>query len=221
MKQRSFILLVCLGFLLQTKAEEHKVGTWLSANTSLGFTPAFSLSFRSEYCANNNFKNSDYLFVRITAQYSLCPYFALGASYENFTTFHANPKSYTNWHRAFANASASYNYKNWSFCLLERFVYGYAPSTGKMNYTLRSLFDIGYQIPNKPLKPYITTEFFNDVEAGNNFRLKDISCYAGVRFDCNKNHALQFYYCWNLNTASQTHLHIIGLDYIFSWQRKK
>lgn len=218
MKRR--VLTICLACctFFSVKAEfSNDFGGRFAADIGMNFTPKWSLRLRGEYRSHEMWHRTDLFFARLTAQYRPCDYFAVLAAYDNLNKYafdaETNSNQHTMWHRAFVGVSGSYQINGFQMSLLERFVYANAPKPQKESYTLRSKLTLAYQIPQKPLRPFVATEIYNNLAIGQHFSAKYLNCYAGLRVACNKRNALQFYYCWQAQFAQQIGTHTLGLEY--------
>ena len=194
----------------------------------------------------------DRLYSTLSLTYKFNTYFKTTIGY-SFHLIHHDGKKSTNYekywvirHRVYLDLTGSYHYNQWQFSLRERPMMTYRMDNPDPNekanpdWHLRSKFTAEYTCVSKPLKPYISVELSNTLNApklAGNY-IDAVRSAIGLKWRIDQHNAFNFYYradCnWtrdidvkyaanniDINRIKLTHktslTHILSVTYCFDW----
>ena len=244
MKHSIKIILVLCACVMTTGiacAQKESMATWTSLSIKKNITPKFGLTFRSEYRSQNNMKDTEMYFFRLTGNYKICPHLSVALAYDWHNAYQGHSAkgnlAVDSWikhsHRILADIQGAYKYQLLNFTLRERYVYANAVSTDAAakdenglyqtwsspdgeSHLLRSMPTVTYSIPNSMFSPYVAAEFFNSLNEGDNFKLNQYHLFAGTNIKLDKTNSLKVFYVFQKKQTADKILHTIGFDYIIS-----
>ncbi|MGN0187082.1 MAG: DUF2490 domain-containing protein [Paludibacteraceae bacterium] len=194
----------------------------------------------------------DRLYSTLSLSYKVNPYFKTAIGY-SFHLIHHDGKKSTNYekywlmrHRIYMDLTGSYHYNQWQFSLRERPMMTYRTDNPDLNekanphWQLRSKFMAEYTCISQPLKPYISVELSNTLNApkfAGNY-IDALRGAIGLKWRIDRRDALNFYYRIDCNWTRDidvkyadndidivriklTHktalTHILSIAYSFDW----
>ena len=220
---RKFILLIAacaiiapMALSAQTyKEPEYSTETESDLQTRIGFDiskriiKGLNISWEEELRLKDNITRLDRIHSSLGVTYRILPWFRVGTTY-TFIAIDHNGKKSTDYkrywdlrHRISADLLFTYKTGNWSFSLRERPQFTFRTDSinplekVKCAMVLRQRVKAQYSIYNMPLKPYVSVEVSNTLNApdyaGGNY-IDKVRSMLGVEWKLNKQSTLEFYY---------------------------
>ena len=205
MKRYFLILIVLPAFFATTKAQR----TYFETEVSKAVFKNFDVTFSPQIRFREGFDLKQYFFDA-GAEYKLNKYFGMGASYrlgnnttnngdkENFGRFSLDAKVKVKWNQFEPKFRLRYSNENDDFS---------DDSDTKYNF-LRYKFELEYNFSDSGLKPYVYSEYFQNLTEvdQNGLRFE-----GGLNYKINKHNKVGAYY--RLNSGDSDCFEVIGLIY--------
>ncbi len=187
--------------------------TWFDAEFSTEIVKDLEFSVSPEIRFKENFELNEY-FLQTALEYKFHKYFSLGAGYRYGYNINGDDE-HESFGRFNVDAKTGFKWKNFKPKFRLRFTNAddFADENEATNY-LRYKFLLEYKIKKLDLEPYIATEWYHDLDAGE-FSKQRLE--GGLMYKVNKHHKIGAYYRVNkyLN-STKDNKNIIGLSYKFS-----
>ncbi len=253
MKKRVFLLLktvLCVVILCTSSAAFATNLQEVTSEPSSDFTTRFGVDIKKSLCKGlsltwseearfkQNSAKFDRLYSGLALSYSVCDYFKLAAGY-NYILVLNNNKSYQHRHRVHVDFTGCYGVGQWQFSLRERPMLTQRmgavnkQTTANPYLELRSRVLAEYSCTNAPLKPFVSFELFNTLNAPKLARGNYVSrlrSEVGLKWTVVAQHTLNLYYRFDVDYSrdidlenavleyGQGYKHILGLAYTFDWK---
>ncbi len=260
MRRLSLLILVCaffLPFALSAQEVTHEPATKESdLQARIGFdiskdiVRGLSIGWEEELRLKNTLTSIDRIHSGLGVKYRITDWFRVGAAYTFIATDHEGKKS-TNYekywdfrHRATADLLFTVKSGNekWSFTFRERPQFTFRTDSvntrekAKCEMVLRHRIKAEYKIHHLPLRPYVSMELSNTLNApelaGGNY-IDKVRSMLGVEWKLNRQSSFEFYYRFDYVYNRDIHIgknsgdvtitpekgyyHILGVFYSYSF----
>lgn len=206
-----------------------------------------NISWEEELRLRNNLATVDRIHSSLGATYRVNDWFRVGAAYTFIARWHDGKKitGYKKYwdlrHRAHADFLFTLKSGNWQFSMRERAQFTVRTDSinvrekSRCDMTLRHRFKTEYRIYSLPLRPYVSVELSNTLNApklAGNY-LEKVRSMAGVEWRLSKGSTLEFYYRFDYVFGRDIHIgknsgnvtitpehgyyHILGIFYAYSF----
>lgn len=201
MAKRIFLSAIILIFIsLNSFAQKaNDAGAWLNLQVNKGWDKAYVMA-RFEHRSNENFSNTECMFVMAGGGYKFTPWLKGDLSYEHWNI---NPDIRQN-KMVFA-ATGTLNRNQLSAQIREKVEYTFEAS-GKAAWNLRSRIRVQYAFDNSIFRPYVMSEVFNW-----NVWRRTLH-YAGVELYVSKHSMFDVFYMYHLPNGGPA-VHTLGAGY--------
>lgn len=211
----AFLLLVPLAGISQTKdyraaESEEDFQARIGFDISKKLIKGLHLTWGEELRLKNAVSSVDRIHSSLRLTYRINKWLRVGGAYTFISIWHDPKKSSDTgekyWdlrHRAHADVLFSYKSGNWRFSFRERPQFTCRTNDDidtrekrRWEMTLRHRFKVDYDVYNLPIRPYVSVELSNTLNAPDavcNY-LEKVRSMLGVTWELSKRHSLDFYY---------------------------
>ncbi|MDX8338969.1 DUF2490 domain-containing protein [Draconibacterium sp. IB214405] len=206
---KKLLLLLGIVFTVQLAFAQR---TWFDAELSGKIVKRLEFSVSPNVRFKEDFELNEY-FLQTGLEYKFSKYLRLGAGYR--FGYNINGEEHESFGRFNLDAKTGVEWKNFSPKFRLRFTNAddFSEDNEITNY-LRYRFKLEYKIKKLDLEPYILTEWYHDIDAG---EFSKSRYEAGLEYKLNKHNKIGA--CYRVNhylNSDKNNRNIIGLSYKFS-----
>lgn len=205
------------------------------------------ITWGEELRLKNTFTTVDRVQSSLGVTYRVNKWFRVGAAYTFISTWHDGKKS-TNYekywdlrHRGHADLLFTQRVGKWRFSFRERPQFTFRTDSintrekSRVDITLRHRFKVDYEVHHLPIRPYVSVEVSNTLNApeiGGNY-IEKVRSMLGVTWELSKRSTMEFYYRFDYTFGKDIHItknkgkitvtpekgyyHILGVFYEYSF----
>lgn len=241
---RKIIVLLPLLILssMPTLAQHSDFGTMYTIGASKNINDKWDIGIEGELRFYNNSQTINRYSAAIEGQYKFSEWLKMGAEYKfiydrreeklNEQVYY-QPSYHTPKHRVSISLTGNVSWNRFSFSLRERWQYTYRPEKtterydfnsalwketvvgSKAEHTLRSRFQVEYDIQNSDIDPFASIELYNKMA------LERTRLTFGAEYKIKQKHSFELFYRYqydNEEVDDDDHLmHYIGLGYTYNF----
>jgi hypothetical protein len=197
--------------VLSANDKKSDAGLWTTIGVSPAPTGKWKMLFSLEHRSREHFRETSLWCGSMNVYYTVTEYLKLGAGYE----FYLNKEEdggYTPEHRYYPEGILSYAWGQFSANLRIRMMNTFTQWNDPC-WETRNRLKLGYSIKGTPLKPFVYTEPYHEIQG---FRFQKIRYAAGCSYVMHSSR-LDIYYMRENYQSKPFLRHIIGIDYIYSF----
>lgn len=207
-----------LSLQMHVYAQHDDFGTWTNVEVKKRILPRLDIAVEGDIRFRDDMESLDRWAAIVSMSYQWLSFFSVGANY-NFIRFNHTKRGWETGHRYNLYCTASAKWNQWTVSLRERYEQTYrdgvesSSGSPNPNKVMRSRLMVAYAIQYTGFKPFLSSEFFDTVNAHNSSVWDKVWYTAGAEYKLNKRHSLQMYYRYQKIKHGQRNTHILGTGY--------